>query len=101
MLINDTPKVLSVDNVIVCADPKLIKPLQQPLEDAGFTVHIIGGADVAAELDAKRAIPKAQNWQREFKTDQTWWCCRQGHDDKIALGHLTFPEHVQYDTLLN
>ena len=32
------------------------KPLQQPLEEAGLRVHIIGGADVAAELDAKRAI---------------------------------------------
>jgi 2,4-dienoyl-CoA reductase (NADPH2) len=30
--------------------------LQQPLTDAGVRVHLIGGADVAAELDAKRAI---------------------------------------------
>ncbi|MEE3056232.1 MAG: FAD-dependent oxidoreductase, partial [Pseudomonadota bacterium] len=56
VLINDTPKVLPVDNVIVCAGQEPFKPLQQPLEEAGFTVHIIGGADVAAELDAKRAI---------------------------------------------
>ncbi|MEM7266336.1 MAG: NADPH-dependent 2,4-dienoyl-CoA reductase, partial [Pseudomonadota bacterium] len=54
--INDTPKILPVDNVIVCAGQEPFKPLQQPLEEAGFTVHIIGGADVAAELDAKRAI---------------------------------------------
>ena len=35
---------------------KLLRELQQPLLDAGKTVHLIGGADVAAELDAKRAI---------------------------------------------
>ena len=54
--INGTPKLLAVDNVIVCAGQEPFKPLQQPLEEAGFKVHIIGGADVAAELDAKRAI---------------------------------------------
>ena len=56
VLINDAPKVLPVDNIIVCAGQEPFKPLQQPLEEAGVSVHIIGGADVAAELDAKRAI---------------------------------------------
>ena len=56
VLINDKPKCLAVDNVIVCAGQEPFKPLQAPLEAAGVSVHIIGGADVAAELDAKRAI---------------------------------------------
>lgn len=56
VVINDKPQCLAVDNVIVCAGQEPFKPLQAPLEEAGMTVHIIGGADVAAELDAKRAI---------------------------------------------
>ena len=56
VVINDKPKLLEVDNVIVCAGQEPYTPLKAPLEEAGFKVHIIGGADVAAELDAKRAI---------------------------------------------
>ena len=33
-----------------------MRELQAELENAGMTVHLVGGADVAAELDAKRAI---------------------------------------------
>jgi 2,4-dienoyl-CoA reductase (NADPH2) len=49
-------KLLEVDNVIVCAGQLPRRELQEPLQSAGMTVHLIGGADVAAELDAKRAI---------------------------------------------
>jgi len=45
-----------VDNVIICAGQEPLRELQQGLLDAGCRVHLIGGADVAAELDAKRAI---------------------------------------------
>ena len=48
--------VLPVDNVIVCAGQEPLRELQQGLLDAGCKVHLIGGADVAAELDAKRAL---------------------------------------------
>jgi 2,4-dienoyl-CoA reductase (NADPH2) len=48
--------LLPVDNVIVCAGQEPLRELQQGLLDAGCNVHLIGGADVAAELDAKRAI---------------------------------------------
>lgn len=48
--------VLPVDNVIICAGQVPLRELQEPLEKAGTQVHLIGGADVAAELDAKRAI---------------------------------------------
>ena len=49
-------KLLPVDNVILCAGQDPRRDLQAALQAAGKTVHLIGGADVAAELDAKRAI---------------------------------------------
>ncbi|MBL4741636.1 MAG: NADPH-dependent 2,4-dienoyl-CoA reductase [Idiomarina sp.] len=48
--------LLEVDNVVICAGQVPMRDLQQQLVDAGQSVHLIGGADVAAELDAKRAI---------------------------------------------
>lgn len=50
------PQVLAVDNVIICAGQDPLRELQDALVAAGQSVHLIGGADVAAELDAKRAI---------------------------------------------
>ena len=47
---------MPVDTVIVCAGQDPLRELQADLEAAGQKVHLIGGADVAAELDAKRAI---------------------------------------------
>jgi 2,4-dienoyl-CoA reductase (NADPH2) len=49
-------KLLEVDHVVLCAGQLPRRELQTPLEAAGLEVHLIGGADVAAELDAKRAI---------------------------------------------
>ncbi|KUM05440.1 NADPH-dependent 2,4-dienoyl-CoA reductase [Chromobacterium subtsugae] len=49
-------QLLPVDTVVICAGQDPLRELQQPLLDAGKPVHLIGGADVAAELDAKRAI---------------------------------------------
>ena len=53
---NDEQKVLAVDNVVICAGQLPFKELLEPLQAKGMNVHVIGGADVAAELDAKRAI---------------------------------------------
>lgn len=53
---NEEPKILPVDNVVICAGQLPFKELLAPIEAKGVKVHIIGGADVAAELDAKRAI---------------------------------------------
>ena len=50
------PQLLPVDTVIVCAGQDPLRELQAELEQGGLPVHLIGGADVAAELDAKRAI---------------------------------------------
>jgi 2,4-dienoyl-CoA reductase (NADPH2) len=47
---------LAVDHIIVCAGQEPRRELQAALEATGANVHLIGGADIAAELDAKRAI---------------------------------------------
>jgi 2,4-dienoyl-CoA reductase (NADPH2) len=53
------PRTLAVDNVIICAGQESNRSLADELLAFGVTVHVIGGADVAAELDAKRAIRQA------------------------------------------
>ncbi len=54
--IGGEPQLLAVDNVIICAGQEPNRTLQAPLLAAGKTVHLIGGSDVAGELDARRAI---------------------------------------------
>ncbi|MCK6406475.1 MAG: NADPH-dependent 2,4-dienoyl-CoA reductase [Rhodocyclaceae bacterium] len=49
-------KTLPVDTIVVCAGQESRRELKAPLEAAGIPVTLIGGADLAAELDAKRAI---------------------------------------------
>ncbi len=49
-------RLLEVDNIVVCAGQESVRELVDPLTVAGVTTHVIGGADLAAELDAKRAI---------------------------------------------
>ena len=56
----DRPRrVLDVDHVVVCAGQEPHRSLADELTAAGVTTHVIGGADVAVELDAKRAIEQA------------------------------------------
>lgn len=57
--VNGEEKTLDVDNVIICAGQEPERSLYQSLQDKGQNVHLIGGANVAAELDAKRAIRQA------------------------------------------
>ncbi|MEZ5009813.1 MAG: NADPH-dependent 2,4-dienoyl-CoA reductase [Chitinophagales bacterium] len=59
ILRNGKPETIECDNVIICAGQVSLRELQAPLEAAGVKVHLIGGADVAAQLDAKRAIDQA------------------------------------------
>jgi len=54
--VGDDERVVPVDNVVLCAGQEPQRELLNDLQAAGCTVHLIGGADVAAELDAKRAI---------------------------------------------
>ncbi|QYY34083.1 MULTISPECIES: NADPH-dependent 2,4-dienoyl-CoA reductase [Cupriavidus] len=51
--------VLQVDNVILCAGQESERGLYEALRSSGANVHVIGGADVASELDALRAIDQA------------------------------------------
>jgi len=55
-MVDGSPRVLAVDHVVLCAGQESVRDLYDELVAAGATVHLIGGADVAAELDAKRAI---------------------------------------------
>ena len=50
------PQLLEVDTVVLCAGQEPNRALAEALTQAGVAVQVIGGADVAAELDAKRAI---------------------------------------------
>ena len=52
----DGPEMLAVDTVVMCAGQLPDRALADALDAAGIAHHVIGGADVAAELDAKRAI---------------------------------------------
>ncbi|MGC0363245.1 2,4-dienoyl-CoA reductase (NADPH2) [Rhodococcus sp. 27YEA15] len=50
------PRLLEVDTIVICAGQESVRDLVDELTVAGVVTHIIGGADVAGELDAKRAI---------------------------------------------
>jgi 2,4-dienoyl-CoA reductase (NADPH2) len=52
----EDPTWLEVDHIVLCAGQEPLRELVDPLRAAGVSVHLIGGADEAAELDAKRAI---------------------------------------------
>ncbi len=52
----EKPMLLEVDTIVLCAGQEPDRSLAGPLRAQGLKVHLIGGADLAAELDAKRAI---------------------------------------------
>ncbi len=56
IMIDNKPELLEVDNVIICAGQEPLNAFLEPLKQAGVSVHIIGGAFAAMELDAKVAI---------------------------------------------
>ncbi|BBP81993.1 2,4-dienoyl-CoA reductase [Pseudomonas sp. Pc102] len=60
------PQLLPVDTVVICAGQDPLRELHDGLVAAGQTVHLIGGADVAAELDAKRAINQGSRLAAEL-----------------------------------
>ncbi len=53
------PELLAVDHVIICAGQESVNELAAELAPSGKPVHVIGGALLAAELDAERAIREA------------------------------------------
>jgi len=58
--------LLEVDHVILCAGQEPLRDLLEPLREAGMKTHVIGGADVATELDAKRAIDQGSRLAAEL-----------------------------------
>jgi 2,4-dienoyl-CoA reductase (NADPH2) len=64
--VNGEERLLAVDNVVLCAGQESERGLVAALEAAGIAHTVIGGADVATELDAKRAIWQATEFAVEF-----------------------------------
>ncbi len=62
----ENPTLLAVDTIVLCAGQLPERSLADALEAAGITPHVIGGADVAAELDAKRAINQGSRLAAAF-----------------------------------
>jgi 2,4-dienoyl-CoA reductase (NADPH2) len=56
---HENPRVLAVDTIVICAGQEPVRDLADALAATNRPIHLIGGADVAAELDAKRAIDQA------------------------------------------
>ncbi|MCE8006800.1 NADPH-dependent 2,4-dienoyl-CoA reductase [Aestuariivita sp.] len=52
----ENPTLIEADTIVMCAGQTPLRDLADALEAKGIVPHVIGGADVAAELDAKRAI---------------------------------------------
>lgn len=57
--VNGERKTLDVDHIVMCAGQNSNRDLHDALQARGIKTHVIGGADVAAELDALRAIDQA------------------------------------------
>jgi 2,4-dienoyl-CoA reductase (NADPH2) len=55
----ERPELVACDTVVLCAGQVSDRSLADDLSRRGVTAHVIGGADVASELDAKRAIAQA------------------------------------------
>ncbi len=60
------PQVIAADTFVMCAGQVSERSLADALIERGITPHVIGGADVAAELDAKRAIDQGTRLAAEF-----------------------------------
>jgi 2,4-dienoyl-CoA reductase (NADPH2) len=52
-------RTFAVDTVVLCAGQVSVRALADELSALGVTTHVVGGADVALEIDAKRAIRQA------------------------------------------
>lgn len=56
IVIDETDRLLEVDNIVVCAGQESVRQLLEPLQESGVEPIIIGGADYSDGLDAQRAI---------------------------------------------
>ena len=66
--VDGQPQLLEVDNVVICAGQEPQRELLAACLAVGQRVHLIGGADVAAELDAKRAIKQGTELAASLET---------------------------------
>lgn len=71
IIVNGEARVLDVDHVVICAGQESNRALADELiaggaETRGMNVHVIGGADLASELDAKRAINQGSRLAAEI-----------------------------------
>ncbi len=57
--VGNESKVIPVDHVVICAGQEPLRAMYEELDAAGQSVHLIGGANIAAKLDAKKAIKEA------------------------------------------
>jgi len=62
----EKPTLLEVDNIVLCAGQESLRDLHDPIAAAGVPVHLVGGAHLAVELDAKRAINQASRLAAEI-----------------------------------
>ncbi|MEO1918739.1 MAG: NADPH-dependent 2,4-dienoyl-CoA reductase [Paracoccaceae bacterium] len=62
----ENPRLLEVDTIVLCAGQLPERSLADALDAKGIRAHVIGGADVAAELDAKRAINQGSRLAAAF-----------------------------------
>jgi len=62
----ENPGLIEVDTIVLCAGQLPERSLADALQAAGLSVHVIGGANVAAELDAKRAIDQGTRLAAEL-----------------------------------
>jgi 2,4-dienoyl-CoA reductase (NADPH2) len=62
----ENPIILEVDDIVLCAGQVPYRDLYDQLTASGASAHVIGGADVASELDAKRAINQGSRLAAEL-----------------------------------
>ncbi len=66
LTIDNEPRVLAVDTVVICAGQISERSLEAPLNERGVPVHVIGGASQASELDARRAFDQGTRLAAEI-----------------------------------
>jgi 2,4-dienoyl-CoA reductase (NADPH2) len=63
---NDIRQTIEADTIVVCAGQEPLRTLAEDLSGGNMAVHVIGGADRAAELDARRAIEQGTRLAMEL-----------------------------------
>ena len=66
LTIDGESRLLNVDTVVICAGQVSKRDLETELKESGVRVHIIGGADQATELDARRAFDQGTRLGTSF-----------------------------------